>query len=55
MMIIAKINREATIEDMMEITKMLKKGINENALVYDSEHIDLFIITDKSEEEFHAI
>lgn len=55
MMIIAKLKREATIEEMMEINKMLKKGINENAVIYDSEHIDLFIITDKSEEEFHAI
>ena len=55
MMIIAKLKREATLEEMMDISRMLKKGINENALVYDSEHIDLFIITDKSKEEYHAI
>ena len=55
MMIIAKLKREATAEEMMDIQKILKKGIEENAVIYDSEHIDLFIITDKSREEYHAI
>lgn len=55
MMIFAKIKREATVEEMMDIQRMLKKGIEESAVIYDSEHIDLFIITDKSKEEYHAI
>ena len=55
MMIIAKIKGTATAEELMNINKMLIKGINENALVYDSEHVDLFVITDNSKEEYHAL
>ena len=55
MMIIAKLKRMATIEEMMDIQRMLKKQIEEGAVIYDSEHIELTLITDKTKEEYHAI
>ena len=55
MMIIAKLKRRVREEELMEIKRMLIKGINENVVIYDPELIDLVIITDKSTEEDHAI
>ena len=55
MMIIAKLKMRVKIEEMMEIKSMLIKGINENVVIYDPELIDIFIIPDKSKDEYYAI
>ena len=54
-MIIAKLKMRVKIEEMMEIKSMLIKGINENVVIYDPELIDIFIIPDKSKDEYYAI
>lgn len=54
MMIIAKLKRRVREEELMDIKRMLIKGINENVVIYDPELIDLFIIQE-SKDEYHAI
>lgn len=55
MMIIAKFKKDAPLEQMELIQKMIKNGIENGSLVYDSSYVDLSVITDKTKEEYHAL
>ena len=55
MMIIAKLKGDASLEEMQAYQKIIKDGKENGCLIYDSNHIDLFIITDKEKENYNAI
>ena len=55
MMIIAKLKGDAPKEQLELIQNIIKNGVENGSLVYDSNYIDLSVITDKTKEEYHAL